>query len=556
MATENANPADASSFPEYKAVGIMVVKDVTRHFADKVKVSSATFTCDEDPLRTSFRITLLGTEAGNLIKVLVSNTSRAVTFLRPSIAFTFLDEEMMPLCRQKIACSTTYKAGSSFLAGFDFLRVFNNKDLIIVCDVNYVHEVPEIVSTEDTALPENLLLLSRQMSYLLDKSFDSDFTLCVKSSRINENVRNLRKSAKSTKSTEICYENLECHKDVLMARSSYFRRLLQSGMKESQSNTVTMEDASPALYRLLLKFLYTGQLPVDSAENAFDLLPLAEKYALDDLKAACEIAIRSLVTVDNVISTIVLADRHHSRELFRHCLPLFKKNMDDLKSKDEWQTLKNLPDLFERLLLACNKEEALPLGDSGNDKDSTACVELGFLMQLSGDLARMVDVDKTVPDQSSCTDITLILEDGGRVGAHRCILLALDPPLSLNMQNRSRKRFELAGNPAAVRECIKFWYSCSPPENLESIAFELLPVAKKYGGPELFRMCDMALRRILSVENVVDILILNEVHNVPGLFHYCLPVYKANALLLKEDCKKKLRNHPNLLLKLAAGCSI
>ena len=99
-----------------------------------------------------------------------------------------------------------------------------------------------------------------------------------------------------------------------------------------------------------------------------------------------------------------------------------------------------------------------------------------------------------------------------------------------------------------------------PPENIESIAMELLPLAKRYEAHSLGVMCELALRRILSVENVVDILILTEVHGEPknhiGLFEYCLPLYKANALCLKPECKKKLMEHPGLLLKLAEGCSM
>ena len=111
----------------------------------------------------------------------------------------------------------------------------------------------------------------------------------------------------------------------------------------------------------------------------------------------------------------------------------------------------------------------------------------------------------------------------------------------------------IRGPPSLVKEVIKFLYSGMPPENLESIAMELLPVAHMYGVVELRALCDRALRCNLTVDNLVDILILSEVNNCPGLFTFCLPLYKANASRLKVDSEEKLKKYPGLLLKIAKG---
>ena len=84
---------------------------------------------------------------------------------------------------------------------------------------------------------------------------------------------------------------------------------------------------------------------------------------------------------------------------------------------------------------------------------------------------------------------------------------------------------------------------------------ELMPVAVKYESPGLVRMCRLEIRSNLSVENVVDSLILGEKYKIFNMFQACLPIYKANASNLKADCKEKLKDYPDLLLKLAEGCA-
>ena len=123
----------------------------------------------------------------------------------------------------------------------------------------------------------------------------------------------------------------------------------------------------------------------------------------------------------------------------------------------------------------------------------------------------------------------------------------------LLVKNAAVKVNAIRGPPSLVKEVVKFLYSGMPPENLESIAMELLPVAHMYGVVELRALCDRALRCNLTVDNLVDILILSEINNCPGLFTFCLPLYKANASRLKVDSEAKLKKYPGLLLKIAKG---
>ena len=58
----------------------------------------------------------------------------------------------------------------------------------------------------------------------------------------------------------------------------YFQRLFASGMRESASNEIKIEDADADSFNHVLKFIYCAQLPDDLKETAGDILPIAEKY--------------------------------------------------------------------------------------------------------------------------------------------------------------------------------------------------------------------------------------------------------------------------------------
>ena len=154
--------------------------------------------------------------------------------------------------------------------------------------------------------------------------------------------------------------------------------------------------------------------------------------------------------------------------------------------------------------------------------------------------------------QNDCADVTLRFEGEEILRVHKPILRARSKVFKLVLGNESELK---AKHRFAHREFFKFLYSGEPPENLETIALELLPVASKYGVDELKTLCDHAIRRILSADNVVDILSLAEANGCPDLCLYCLPVFKANASRLKPDCAAKLKAQPDLLLKLVRMCS-
>ena len=67
-------------------------------------------------------------------------------------------------------------------------------------------------------------------------------------------------------------ERFPLHRSVLAVRSEYFRARLKSGMQDGGSKEVCYEDVSASAFRVLLRFLYAGELPawksVDGGQGA------------------------------------------------------------------------------------------------------------------------------------------------------------------------------------------------------------------------------------------------------------------------------------------------
>jgi len=172
-----------------------------------------------------------------------------------------------------------------------------------------------------------------------------------------ETVDHMLKLLEDAKDTDVDIivgtETIKAHKLILVARSTYFQNMFQSGMEESRSNEVRVPNASPDMVREMLKFIYSGAAPKNILRIGTQLLPLADQYGLDKLKKMCESAVGSRISVDNVIEVLLLADLHNCPKLTKRCIPLFKANVASLKQSASWAKLKANPYLIVSLLENC-----------------------------------------------------------------------------------------------------------------------------------------------------------------------------------------------------------
>ena len=102
-------------------------------------------------------------------------------------------------------------------------------------------------------------------------------------------------------------EEIPAHKLILATRVPAFERMFASNMEEATSGRIQIDDADASSFKRVLKFVYCGKFPEDLNDSADALLPIADKYGIEDLKDACAAALKSRICRDNVITTLIVA---------------------------------------------------------------------------------------------------------------------------------------------------------------------------------------------------------------------------------------------------------
>ncbi|CAL5007509.1 unnamed protein product [Urochloa decumbens] len=123
-------------------------------------------------------------------------------------------------------------------------------------------------------------------------------------------------------------ETFAAHKIMLAMRSPVFKAQLYGPMKEKTEQDLTVDDMQPAVFRALLRFIYTDSLPAiiggqyedDRREMVCHLLVAADRYGMERLKTICQGILCKALAVHTVADMLALADQHHCSMLKDACM--------------------------------------------------------------------------------------------------------------------------------------------------------------------------------------------------------------------------------------------
>ena len=153
---------------------------------------------------------------------------------------------------------------------------------------------------------------------------------------------------------------IRAHKCVLTARAEYFKALFRksSAFLESSSHTVQVEPSfSPTTIQRMLQFVYSNRvadIPEASTNEILELLHLADKWVLRDLKKLCEYElIRTHMDVDNVAKMYCATEEYHANRLSRACIDFIMENIREVTGNVAFQEeMKHYPHLCIPVLKA------------------------------------------------------------------------------------------------------------------------------------------------------------------------------------------------------------
>lgn len=114
-------------------------------------------------------------------------------------------------------------------------------------------------------------------------------------------------------------EPICAHRSIIKARCDFFNALLSGGFLEEGMQRVTIPDASPITFRMMLEWLYTNDIENLQPSEAVDLMQLASKYCIASLLAKCELIIKPYVDYDNVSTLFMIGTQCSAAQLLTYC---------------------------------------------------------------------------------------------------------------------------------------------------------------------------------------------------------------------------------------------
>jgi len=134
-----------------------------------------------------------------------------------------------------------------------------------------------------------------------------------------------------------------CHQFLLTARSPVFEAMFKNKMMEQQTRSIDIDDFTSDVVENMLIFIYSGTTPsVDM--KAKELLNIADKYQLQQLKNSLGEKLVSILDNDNCFEYLALGDLFRVDGLKKTALTFLKRNSKKILMKENWKVgLENLP---------------------------------------------------------------------------------------------------------------------------------------------------------------------------------------------------------------------
>ncbi|KAL3682622.1 hypothetical protein R1sor_000644 [Riccia sorocarpa] len=123
-------------------------------------------------------------------------------------------------------------------------------------------------------------------------------------------------------------KSVYAHRFVLAGRSTVFQRMFDTEMNEKKSGIIRVEDTPAPVLRSLVNYCYTAEIEFTEEAPPNELLKVADKYEIEDLKAVCEDELSKHISKDNLSKRVTLARLYNAKKLDRMTQEFFKENFD------------------------------------------------------------------------------------------------------------------------------------------------------------------------------------------------------------------------------------
>eukprot|EP00698_Gefionella_okellyi_P025310 TRINITY_DN9231_c0_g1_i1.p1 TRINITY_DN9231_c0_g1~~TRINITY_DN9231_c0_g1_i1.p1 ORF type:complete len:523 (-),score=101.04 TRINITY_DN9231_c0_g1_i1:1505-3073(-) len=154
---------------------------------------------------------------------------------------------------------------------------------------------------------------------------------------------------------------IPAHKLVLVSRSSYFRALFLGPWKErDNAEPVPLQGVELHIFRIILKFMYTDQVVLNDAQEAWEICVGARFYDLVVLQHLAESHIISLISTTTAVEFYDLSLAYDMPQIARACVIFIRMHFNDI-----W-TLESLSILQEKAFIEILDDDKLNVVDESD----------------------------------------------------------------------------------------------------------------------------------------------------------------------------------------------
>ncbi|GJQ09451.1 hypothetical protein GpartN1_g1242.t1 [Galdieria partita] len=133
---------------------------------------------------------------------------------------------------------------------------------------------------------------------------------------------------------------IPAHRCILYSKCDYFRKMLESDMKESFQNSIEIRGIGYSTFLKVLFFIYTGRPVYDmDYEQLIELLVAADMLGLEELQIFCMKRLEEAVNVENVSSVCQLANEYNAGQLKTFCIDYIVKYFSQVVETKGFESL-------------------------------------------------------------------------------------------------------------------------------------------------------------------------------------------------------------------------
>ena len=299
------------------------IADVQSKIRNKAQVLSTGFLSKDDPRPIEFQVSAkFGSEEPDYLSAYFKSKGEAVEVKR--LRITVVD-----VAGGRLLASFESEGGKNPVTSWGWsemlsLNEITTSKIVILCNLEYQTVKKQTTPSERDQFQSRL---ASDLSDLLQSSAFADVKFQVQG------------------------EEIPAHKSILVSRSTYFDKMFNAGMQESESGRVEITDVEPTTFKAVLRYLYGSVLEEKEFEPLAKLIAAADKYGIDELKEICASALSTNLQVQDVIDALLLADLHNCQGLLRAAKTLFKAHSATVKEDQiKWKKLVERPSLVLQLL--------------------------------------------------------------------------------------------------------------------------------------------------------------------------------------------------------------